>query len=294
MGAYIDISNRTLLSMKGADSQDLLQRISTNDLSKLQTGGSVQTILTNEKGRIVDSLVVHKRNSSEFLLAGRSKTPEEILGWLNKFIIMEDVKVRNVTGDFFQFQVFDISYDEISPYLSRAKIPILRSECRRNDFALSIAERDKEVEIRQILHDHAIDQWSDQDYETFRVERGIPDWPYEICDRFNPLELGLEHLVSFSKGCYVGQEVIARLDTYKKVQKRLVRFGLESDPTTLPAILMLADKEVGIITSTASSNDLRFESMAVGFLNSATETTKDGFYYLNDGMSQSAHLLSGQ
>lgn len=291
MGAYVHVSNRTLLSMKGPDSQDLLQRISTNDLSKLQKGGTTQTILTNGKGRIVDVLDVHKRDGNEFLLAGHSKTPKEIVGWLDKFIIMDDVDVRNLMEDFAQFQLFEINDQEISSYLSIANILTLRSKYRNCELTRAVVDASKAADFEKTLQNHGIVHWSDQDYEMFRVDRGMPDWPNEFCDRFNPLELGLEHLVSFSKGCYIGQEVIARLDTYKKVQKRIVRLGLESDPTTLPSDLLLAGRHAGVITSSASRSNSRFGTMAIGFIDMGTETAKGGFYYLRNAMKQSAHVL---
>ena len=72
---------------------------------------------------------------------------------------------------------------------------------------------------------------------------------------FNPLEAGLKEFVSFTKGCYVGQEVVARLDTYDKVQKRLV--GLQWDADSAPergAKLVLDGKQVGVVTSAATSS----------------------------------------
>ena len=291
MGAYVDVSDRTLLSMKGADAQDLLQRISTNDLSRLQTGDTVETILTNEKGRIIDILLVHKREGNEFLLAGRSKAPKEISGWLNKFIIMEDISVTNVTDNHAQFQLFDITYQEVLSCSSTIDCLILQSKNRKNELVRLVVEVAKKDHLSKIIHANGKDQKSDQEYESFRVDRGIPDWPNEICDRYNPLELGLEHCVSFTKGCYVGQEVIARLDTYKKIQKGIMRLGLESNPPSLPSSLFLGDKEVGVITSCASRTESNSGSAAIGFLDKGTDTSKREIYYLSDTSRKSAYLL---
>ncbi len=64
-------------------------------------------------------------------------------------------------------------------------------------------------------------------YEVYRIEQGIPVAPNELNDNYNPHESKLLNAVSFRKGCYIGQEVIARLETYEKVQKYLV--GVEFD-----------------------------------------------------------------
>ena len=62
--------------------------------------------------------------------------------------------------------------------------------------------------------------------EALRVENGLPRWGHELGDAYNPLEAGLTGSVSWTKGCYIGQEVVARLWTYHKVQRYLVGLGL--------------------------------------------------------------------
>ena len=87
------------------------------------------------------------------------------------------------------------------------------------------------------------------DLNEIRIRKLVPASPNEINSQMNPLEVNLTHLVSFKKGCYVGQEVIARLDTYDKVQQRLCAFTLTALPKTLPAPILNADQEVGTLTS---------------------------------------------
>jgi len=88
-------------------------------------------------------------------------------------------------------------------------------------------------------------------YNIYRIENGVPSAPNELNDEFNPLEAGLDDLIDFNKGCYIGQEVIARLQTYNKVQKKLV--GLKfSDPLEFNnGHFVLEDngEEVGKLTS---------------------------------------------
>ncbi|MEK6755238.1 MAG: hypothetical protein AABZ02_03705, partial [Bacteroidota bacterium] len=86
-------------------------------------------------------------------------------------------------------------------------------------------------------------------YEEFRVLHAIPRYPNELSELYNPLETNLGTFISWTKGCYIGQEVIARLDTYKKVQKRLVRLLLDEVPDSLPQPLHSEQGEAGTITS---------------------------------------------
>jgi folate-binding protein YgfZ len=87
-------------------------------------------------------------------------------------------------------------------------------------------------------------------YQAVRVRHAVPLYGHEMGDAYNPLEAGLIGSVDFHKGCYIGQEVIARLDTYQKVQKRLVmlRFSAEA-AVSEGASLERNDQAVGAVTS---------------------------------------------
>ena len=79
----------------------------------------------------------------------------------------------------------------------------------------------------------------DKAFQITRVESGMPDWSTEITQDYNPLEARLIHAISFTKGCYTGQEVIARLDTYDKVQKYLMIIELTKNVVYLALNLIL-------------------------------------------------------
>jgi folate-binding protein YgfZ len=98
---------------------------------------------------------------------------------------------------------------------------------------------------------------SEDAFDVLRVELGLSGRSSEISNEANPLEAGLLPYVDFDKGCYMGQEVIARLDTYNKLQRRLV--GLLSDSGTAlsaDSSLKAGDREVGRITSAVTSRSL--------------------------------------
>jgi folate-binding protein YgfZ len=94
-------------------------------------------------------------------------------------------------------------------------------------------------------------------FDYVRVSNGVPIAGRELTADVNPLEAKLHHLIDFDKGCYVGQEVIARLDTYDKVQRELIRFTLcGGDHATIrPGDRVLAPsggRDVGWISSVAA------------------------------------------
>jgi folate-binding protein YgfZ len=87
--------------------------------------------------------------------------------------------------------------------------------------------------------------------EGYRISRGIPAWGRELVEGMLPPEACLEESdISYNKGCYIGQEVISRIKSAGKVNKRLTRFYLEEDATVVPgALLDAAGKIVGEVTS---------------------------------------------
>jgi folate-binding protein YgfZ len=88
-------------------------------------------------------------------------------------------------------------------------------------------------------------------YDTFRIVQGIPAGGRELSETLHPLEVNLREDISFTKGCYIGQEVVARMDTYRKIRRRLAGILLDEHPGVLPRPLFTADAEIGILTSAA-------------------------------------------
>ena len=107
-------------------------------------------------------------------------------------------------------------------------------------------------------------------YEAVRVRYGVPVHGPEMGEPYNPLEAGLIGSIDFAKGCYIGQEVIARLDTYQKVQKRLVslRFSPEADPS-VGVDLQDDGKPVGTVTSAVRVPTTE-ETIGLGYVRTAS------------------------
>ena len=103
-------------------------------------------------------------------------------------------------------------------------------------------------------------------YEVLRVERGAPGYDRELGESYNPLETGLWGSISFTKGCYIGQEVIARLDTYQKVQRHLVSLSFSADAQVAEGSKLAREgSEVGHVTSVAKT-PLTGELIGLGYV----------------------------
>jgi folate-binding protein YgfZ len=117
--------------------------------------------------------------------------------------------------------------------------------------------------VEQKLTGARAEQLSDESYHILRVEAGLPAAGAELTEEFTPLEAGLDYAVSGAKGCYTGQEVLARQTTYDKVTQHLVCLRLDA-PARVGERLWAEGKSVGVITSTATSP--RLGAIALGMV----------------------------
>ena len=184
-----------VFSMHGDESVDFLQRITTNDFSAFKKHSIQKTLLVNEKGRVIDAIwVVHRESDLEILCSKSIK--KDVIAWLSKYIIMEDIELKDDAS----MSSVDIYFDD------EGETDYFGSPCF---FVLNQELRPGYTKI------------TSNKFEQFRIQNGIPVIHKELSTDYNPLELNLWDWISFSKGCYIGQEVIARIDTYQKIQKML-------------------------------------------------------------------------
>ncbi len=293
--SMVDVTGKSVVELTGIDAQDFLHRLSTNDLSKLAIGDVVQTVLTNEKGRIVDVISVLKRTSETLLLVGQTQGGESLRQWLERYIIMEDIRVQNVTNDYTHVLLYadspglpdhirTISHNaiQLDPLFQQGKTAVTFTERWGNtELQHILCPREWHDALSRILEDQGIAFKNTNEFEFFRISNGIPAYPNELSTEYNPLEAGLVAFVSFTKGCYIGQEVIARLDTYKKVQRTIVRLRMGALPLTLPQRLFSSNEEVGMITSAASSPQSQ-EVRGLAFIKTTHQNTSSVYFLKND------------
>lgn len=229
----------------GVDTLDLLHRLTTNSVVDLQDGASCQTILTNEKGRIVDVFWVVKQSTDELLLLSDSPDPSPTLEWIDRYTIIEDAELSDVSDQMARWYVVgpkattalaDAFSDQNFFSTSIGSMVELGTNGSETGFALRtdspaqntwiiVCARSEETVISQKLGSTGLPTASNELFHYLRVRSQSPIGGSDLTLEVNPLEAGLMDLVDFEKGCYVGQEVIARLDTYEKVQRELVGFS---------------------------------------------------------------------
>ena len=261
-----DASTMGRLRVTGADGLDLLNRLSTNAVEGLAIGQGADTILTDDRGRIIDLITVLRLDQWVLLLTSPGQQ-QQIVQWLDKYTIIEDIEVEDVTEATAMLgmagpgagSIVDAVAGLASSELPSCGAVSLAESCHLLHRSLgglpNFYLMGPGPAIAQMWQDSlnaGATPMGQEACHALRVKLGLPAHGSELGDAYNPLEAGLMGAISFTKGCYIGQEVIARLDTYQKVQRRLVSLQFSGDSAlgvTPGARLMLDDREVGVVTS---------------------------------------------
>ncbi len=267
------------LKVTGADHADLLHRLTCNELRNLRPGDGQINIFPNEIGRIVDRVCLLKFNDSIVLIPSAGNVAI-LAEWIKKYVFIEDVTVTDLANEFGVLTLIGPRATE----LLRKILSIEPTELEKWHFQPA-HWRDDEVIVHRsgellmpafnliikqsglgALWDTIFAEGVEFDVspvgETalniLRIEAGWPIHGIDFDQQFNPHEAGMAPYINLNKGCYIGQEVIARLDTYDKIQKRLV--GLVLQGKELPALkdkIFINGNEAGFVTSAVYSPGLK-------------------------------------
>ncbi len=244
--AWADLSGHGWLRVSGRDRLDFLQRLSTNDFRKLAPGAGLPTVLATATGRMIAMLIACASEDAVYLRTapGRAGT---LTSHLSSLIFWNDeLEVSDLSAETVQFGLFGpgaarwladaagVALDDLQPYAWRSgsiggtPAMIQRGGALEASDWTVIAAAEHGDQLRSMLAAAApsLDQ---SQVEILRVEKGIPAWGSELSDQVTPLEAGLRAAISDNKGCYTGQEVIARQLNYDKVTRRMVGLLLPAD-----------------------------------------------------------------
>lgn len=269
-GVLMDRSHEGRVRLTGTDRLDMMHRISTNDLHNMLPGEGRATVFTKANARIIDRVMVYARPQDALLITepGRGAAMANFLQ--RKIFFNDDVQVADITPKTHQFALHGPQADTviqslgINPTSSKA---YFGKEATIADAAVFVARR------KPLSHTH----WSitvfDQEkaaavwaavikagqavgltpaggiaYNMIRIRAGRPAVGHELSLDYIPLEVGLWDEVSFTKGCYTGQEIIARMESRSRIAKVMVRLHLDDDAEA-PMPLLRDSKPVGTLTS---------------------------------------------
>ena len=227
-GGVVRRADRGVLAVAGADRAEWLQGLLTNDIGSLKEGESRYAAYLTPQGRMISDMNVIERGG-RILLDVPAPLAAALRDRLDGLIYSEDVQVTNESEALWVWTVLgkDRLVDVIGETLPAELTPLTRVEF--------------------------------DTFEVMRIERGVPRFLADMDEDTIPLEAGIEdRAISFTKGCYVGQEVIVRVTTRGggRVAKKLVRWVADASAEIVPlrdATIVSFDREIGRVTSAAFS-----------------------------------------
>lgn len=261
--AVLRRSDGGLLVLTDADRVDFLQRMTTNNIAALRTGQAAVTVLTSPTAKIVHVFTVLCRDGDLLLLPGPGEAAALARYLRGQIFFMDKVSLTDRTAEHARLRVMGPhAPDAVHSLGFDAAGPGIWQE-RRGAIALNHPEYDVPG-IELVLPDAAVEETlvalvsagavviDEEPYHARRVELGRPAAGFELTGDVNPLEAGLAWACAENKGCYTGQEIIARQVTYDKVTRTLA--GLRAPALLAPGTRLTADgRDVGVVTSSAHS-----------------------------------------
>lgn len=254
VGGCVDLSARTKWRLSGADRVRYLNGQVTQDVRAANAQEALYACVTNLKGKVEGDLFIHATADGQSLILDTEPECQETLGMrLEKYIIADDVEMTDITGEWLQWHVFGQSNGD-SWAGDATGGQVLRSNRFHVpgwDIWLPMGSS-----IQPFL-DAEVPCLSAADAEAFRILQQVPRYPNELnADAFPP-EAGLEaRAMSFTKGCYIGQEVLSRIKTTGRMPRQLIAWeaataatevavedNLFADPPDVPA------RSIGAVTS---------------------------------------------
>ncbi len=273
--AICDRSHWGLIKITGADRLRYLHNQSTNDFESLKPGQGCDTVFVTSTARTIDLATAYVTEDAVLVLVSPNRR-QQLLTWLDRFIFPFD-KVE-LTDISVESTVFSLMGEKSRSLLASLISKPISLKNLGDNTLINIADMTVRLAFGSGLatpgytlimsNDQAVTVWSqliaqgviplgDRLWSSLRIQQGRPLPDHELTEDYNPLEAGLWQTISFEKGCYIGQETIARLNTYKGVKQKL--WGIKLSQAVTPA------------------TPITFESSKIGVLTSYTDTPSGGY-----------------
>jgi folate-binding protein YgfZ len=245
---------------------DFLQRMTTNNVQALAEGHSCVTVLTSPTAKIVQVFTVLARAQDLLLLPAPGETVALARHLRGQIFFMDKVQVADRSAEYARFRLMGSQALTVLAASGLDLQGMADGEWRANSSLIAVFQRQYDIPGYELLVDvskqedlvarlaavHTTLLTAEDAYQVRRIELGRPLPGAELTGEYNPLEAGLAWACADNKGCYTGQEIIARQVTYDKVTRHLV--GLTGGALLSPGSpLTTGDREVGVVTSAAHS-----------------------------------------
>lgn len=268
----VDFSQRTRIEVTGADRASFLHNLSTNDVKRLKTGEGCEAFFLDARGHVLAHVFLLCRPES-IVIEGVAGQCGPLLKHLDRYLIREKVELRDRTDGWTELLIAGAECPALLAKISWGELPadrLANVELQLAGQAATIAcvdlaqpvgyivffdSLEAQRAVIEALEAHGAVVCGPAALEAARIESAFPYFGQDITDKNLPQEVNRDALaISFNKGCYLGQETVARIDALGHVNKTLVSVRFDGDRTPPPGTeLTAAGQPAGQVTSAAFS-----------------------------------------
>jgi folate-binding protein YgfZ len=278
--AVFDLGWQAKLQISGKDRTRWLNGMITNNIRDLAPGRGVYAFILTPQGHNQGDLTAYNRG--DYLLATTDRDQvEKVTSVLKKYIIMDKVEIEDISE---KLVSIGVAGPKAAETLTKAGIDA--SQLERGELVDAVW---REIEITVVRNSHpqmdACEVWLAPEnveklwdalvaagatpvgsgaLEMYRIVRGVPRYGSDLRERDLPQETGQEHALNFSKGCYIGQEIVERIRARGNVHRTFLGFEVEGEPPQPGTKVRANEKDMGEITSATRLPGGR--TLAIGYL----------------------------
>jgi folate-binding protein YgfZ len=273
--AITELDSFGVIRLTGSERTSWLQGMITNDVQKLPSGNGCYAAHLTPQGKIVAHMRVFKDDDALWLTLERAAIPKLIAAF-DKLLIMEDVQIADLSD---AYSILGLLGPEAPNHLgawlgSPLVLQDLHSHRKFDESRIVVSRLGYEVwiprgqtdSVLRFFADHGITAIDHGTWDVLRTEAGIPIYGVDIDESTTMPELG-EDGISYDKGCYIGQEVVAKVKYIGHVNRRFAGLLISgNDLPEMKSAIRKGGREVGYITTALFSPRLN-QPIALGFLN---------------------------
>ncbi|MBM0740586.1 folate-binding protein YgfZ [Phormidium sp. CLA17] len=254
------------LQLSGADRQTFLHNQSTNDIKILQPGQGCDTVFVTPTARTIDLATAYMLEDAVLVVVSPNRR-DHLMKWLDRYIFFGDkVQLKDITDEMAMFSLIGA---QSSTLLEKLGVDARTTQPYGSHCVAEISSHPVRIAMGSglgsagytiiVAADYAAAVWDaiaqagavlmgDRAWNQLRIQQGRPVPDAELTEDYNAVEACLWQAISINKGCYIGQETIARLDTYKGVKQQIwgIRLDVAAEPGT---VITINEEKVGILTS---------------------------------------------
>jgi len=272
------------IRVSGSEATMFLNGLITNDIKALAQNRWMPAVFPTVQGRLIGAVRVIRGNGPAFLIDTDAASHEAVFKTIARFTLAGDFHVSDVTAETALMsvqgkrgaevveKVFERSFSELprngvaETEWQNAPVTIIRATHTGEDGFDLVIDSAHSAQLRQALTDAGTQPINQDTLEILRIEAGIARYGHDMDETTVVPETNLDDAVSYTKGCYVGQEIIVRIKHRGHVAKKLTGLRFETDQKIEPGTIIKAtdNNEVGRVTSTTVSPKLG--SIGLGYV----------------------------